>query len=78
MPKLPRPTGAELIRFLEKQGFVTQRQQGSHVRLAHPDGRKATVPVHAGRELPVGLLRAIIREDLGWSRDEFIDAWARA
>jgi predicted RNA binding protein YcfA (HicA-like mRNA interferase family) len=33
MPKLPRVSGADAIRALEKLGFVQVRQRGSHVVL---------------------------------------------
>lgn len=70
MPKLS-PIGArELISLLEKQGFRQIRQKGSHVRLEHTDGRKTTIPVHAGENIGVGLLRKILR-DANISRNEF-------
>jgi predicted RNA binding protein YcfA (HicA-like mRNA interferase family) len=33
MPKLPRASGAEAIRALERLGFTQVRQRGSHVVL---------------------------------------------
>jgi predicted RNA binding protein YcfA (HicA-like mRNA interferase family) len=48
------------------------RVNGSHHRLKHPDGRVTTVPVHKNDDLPKGLLRKIIREDLDMELDEFI------
>ena len=72
MSKLPVLTGEELIKVLEKMGFEKVRQKGSHVRLKHPDGRVTTVPIHKGRDIPKGLLRKIIREDLGLTVDEFL------
>ena len=72
MNKLPVLTGEELIKILERMGFKKVRQKGSHVRLKHPDGRVTTVPVHKGRDIPKGLLRKIIREDLGLTVDEFL------
>ncbi len=39
----------------------------------HPDGRKTTVPVHKGRDIPRGLLRQIITLDLGMDMDEFAE-----
>ncbi len=45
--KLPRMKGTELIRILEKIGFVAKRQKGSHVHLLREvDHRRVTVPVH--------------------------------
>ncbi|MBI3737115.1 type II toxin-antitoxin system HicA family toxin [Candidatus Sumerlaeota bacterium] len=66
MSKLPQVSGAELIRALEKIGFVATRQRGSHVQLRKLDsnGKVTTfpVPVHAGRSLKAGTLRGIMRK----------------
>jgi predicted RNA binding protein YcfA (HicA-like mRNA interferase family) len=68
--KLRQFTGREIIAILRRHGFEVDRQSGSHVVLIHDDGRRVTVPVHAGRTLGKGLLRSImndarlIREDL--------------
>jgi predicted RNA binding protein YcfA (HicA-like mRNA interferase family) len=51
-------------------GFEHVRSKGSHHRFAHPDGRRTTVPIHAGRDLPRGLLRKIVVEDLGIEMEE--------
>lgn len=34
-----------------------------------------TVPIHSNREIPKGLLRKIIREDLEMSLEEFLDLY---
>jgi len=62
MPQLPVISGKNFIVFL---GFVVVRINGSHHRLKHPDGRITTVPVHKNEDLPRGLMRKIIRKDLG-------------
>jgi|SRR5450759_1563229 len=64
MPKLPVFKGKELIKFLEYLGFQVTRTKGSHSRLKSEDGRATSVPVHANKNIPKGLLRKIIREDL--------------
>ena len=46
--------------------------KGSHIRLKADDGRVTTIPVHGNREIPRGLLRKIIREDLQMELDEFL------
>lgn len=71
MPNLPALSGKSLIRILEKLGFVVVRINGSHHRLEHSDGRKTTVPVHQNQDLPKGLLRKIIKEDLEMEIDNF-------
>jgi predicted RNA binding protein YcfA (HicA-like mRNA interferase family) len=51
------------VRALERAGFIQVRQVGSHVSLRHRDDltRRATVPVHPGKDLPPGTLRSILR-----------------
>lgn len=39
----------------------------------HIDGRKTTIPHHAGEEIGPGLLLKIIKNDLQISREEFED-----
>ena len=39
-------SGKNLVKFLEKLGFVVVRINGSHSRMKHEDGRITTVPVH--------------------------------
>lgn len=67
----PTISGKELIRLNEANGFVVVRISGSHHRLKHIDGRVTTIPVHKNDDLPKGLLRKIIREDLALSVFEF-------
>lgn len=66
-------SGKNLVKALVKIGFVVVRVNGSHHRLKHPDGRVTTVPVHKNDDLPKGLLRKIIREDLEMDIDQFND-----
>ena len=73
MGKLPTISGKEFIKFLERIGFELIRIKGSHHRLKHADGRITTVPVHRNDDLPKGLLRKIVREDLKITLEEFED-----
>lgn len=69
--KLPRVDCQQLVRALERAGFEKQRQRGSHLHmLRSSDHKRVTVPVHRGRILPVGTLRAILR-DADISIEEF-------
>lgn len=70
MPKLSPANAKELIKILEKQGFERVHQKGSHVRMRHIDGRRTSIPVHAGEKVGVGLLRKILR-DCNITRSEF-------
>ena len=70
MSKLPRISGRECIKALEKSGFQYKRQEGSHVILRRTDPfAQVVVPDHT--ELDRGTLRAIIRQ-AGMSVDEFV------
>ena len=72
---LPVTKGKELITFLETLGFTAIRQKGSHVRMKSDDGRYTSVPVHSGEDIPKGLLRKIIREDLEMTLEDFARAY---
>lgn len=63
MPKLPRISGQEAIRVLERLGFEILRQKGSHVVLKKqtPNGAVGcTVPL--SRQLAIGTLAGILRQ----------------
>ena len=75
MPVLPVFSGKKFLKFLISIGFVELRTRGSHTRLKHPDGRVTTVPIHGNKDLPKGLIRKIIRDDLEMSPEEFIELW---
>lgn len=73
MPKLPRVSGAETIRALERLGFTQVRQRGSHVVLKRVRPEKVTgcvIPLHA--ELATGTLRGILKQ-AGVTAEEFMD-----
>ncbi len=69
MPKLPRPSGKELVRFLVRQGFSVVRIRGSHHYMARGDFH-TTVPVHGNETMKIGTLRGILR-DIEMSPKEF-------
>ena len=63
MPKLPRISGKEAVRVMEKLGFVQIRQRGSHVVLKKTttDGEVGCViPLH--KELAIGTLQGILKQ----------------
>jgi predicted RNA binding protein YcfA (HicA-like mRNA interferase family) len=68
---LPVIKGRDLILLLQSIGFEIIRTKGSHVRMKCSDGRVTTVPLHGSEDIPKGLLRKIIREDLEMTLDEF-------
>ena len=70
--KLPLLDGNEVIKILNKFGFESIRQKGSHVYLKHKDGRCTVVPLHPGRDIGRGLMKRILNET-EISREEFLD-----
>jgi predicted RNA binding protein YcfA (HicA-like mRNA interferase family) len=59
--KLPRVSGRECVRALERAGFFVRRQEGSHIILRRNEPfTQLVVPDH--KELDRGTLRAIIRQ----------------
>jgi predicted RNA binding protein YcfA (HicA-like mRNA interferase family) len=59
MPKLPRVSGSEVIRALQRLGFEEVRQSGSHVVMRRA-GKGCVVPLHA--ELKIGTLAGLLRQ----------------
>jgi predicted RNA binding protein YcfA (HicA-like mRNA interferase family) len=70
--RLPALRAREVIRALERAGFVVSRTSGSHCRLIHATDptRKVTIPIHAD-DLRRGTLRGIIAQ-AGLTVAEFI------
>lgn len=59
MPKFPGLSGRELIRALQKLGFVVVRQTGSHIVLRR-EARVCVVSDH--KELKVGTVNGVLRQ----------------
>jgi predicted RNA binding protein YcfA (HicA-like mRNA interferase family) len=70
MPKLPRISGSDAVRALQRLGFQIARQRGSHIVLRRGSSG-CVVPNH--RELKVGTLAGVLRQ-AGVSVEEFISA----
>jgi predicted RNA binding protein YcfA (HicA-like mRNA interferase family) len=70
MAKLPKISGKEMCKILEKLGFEKVFGKGSHIRFIHKDGRRTVVPVHGNEDLGVGLLLEILKQ-VGLSREDF-------
>ncbi|MBA2435842.1 MAG: type II toxin-antitoxin system HicA family toxin [Chthoniobacterales bacterium] len=70
MPKLPRVSGAEAVRILERLGFAVVRQRGSHIVMRRA-ASGCVVPNH--RELKLGTLAGVLRQ-AGVSAEEFLAA----
>ena len=69
MPKLPRVSGAEVVRALERLGFTVARQRGSHIVLRR-GSVGCVVPNH--RELKTGTLAGVLKQ-AGVSAEEFMN-----
>ena len=70
MPKLPVVSGADVVRALERLGFVVTRQRGSHIMMRR-GSCGCVVPNH--RELKIGTLVGLLKQ-AGISPEEFIEA----
>jgi predicted RNA binding protein YcfA (HicA-like mRNA interferase family) len=72
MTRMPQVTARDLVGFLKAQGFVEDRQSGSHVTLWHEKRKTAvTIPMHTGSDIGRGLAVRILK-DAGFSIDEFL------
>jgi predicted RNA binding protein YcfA (HicA-like mRNA interferase family) len=69
MPKLPALKAAEIVRMLERAGFVRVRQTGSHLRLRRGN-LAVTLPLHGG-DVPEMVVRSILRQ-AHLTADEFL------
>ena len=77
MSKLPAIKGWQLIHFLKRINFVVVRQRGSHVLMTDSAGQIVIVPTHKNKDLPKGLLSALIKEDLQLTQEEFYELFKR-
>jgi predicted RNA binding protein YcfA (HicA-like mRNA interferase family) len=70
--RLPALTAKEVLRALQRAGFIVTRTSGSHCRLIHnaDPHRAVTIPMHAG-DLRRGTLRSIVAQ-AGFTVAEFL------
>ena len=72
MSRMPQVTARELVRFLKSQGFVEDRQSGSHLTLWHEERKvSVTIPVQTGCDIGRGLAVRILK-DAGFSVDDYL------
>ena len=55
-------TGKELVKILKKKEWVLDRIAGSHHIMIKEGKRAVPVPVHGNKDLPKGLLNAILKQ----------------
>lgn len=70
MPKLPRVSGAEVVKALGRLGFAVARQRGSHIVMRRGSSG-CVVPNH--RELKTGTLAGVLKQ-AGISVEDFLNA----
>ena len=71
MPKLPRAGGKKHIAAFKRAGWVENHVEGSHHILIKEGSQvHLSVPVHAGRDLGVGLLCRLI-DKAGMTQEEY-------
>jgi len=71
LPKIPPLSPHKLIKILQKADFRIIRQKGSHVIMMNDRNIRIVIPVHPGKDVKPGLIRAIIKE-AGLSRQDFL------
>jgi predicted RNA binding protein YcfA (HicA-like mRNA interferase family) len=71
MPKLSPLKAQQVVRKLRKLGFNGPLPGGRHMRMVNMEsGQIIPIPMHKGKDVSVGLIRAIIRE-VGITSDEW-------
>ena len=69
MSKLPSFTPQQVIKLIEKKGFILDRSKGSHRIFVHPETkRRVVVPFHK-KDLPRGTFMEILKQ-AGIGKDE--------
>ena len=68
--KLPLLSGRQVLKALERLGFVEVHRKGSHVKMKHSNGRVIVFPFHD--EVDRYTLRGALR-DADISEDEFLE-----
>lgn len=70
--RLRSVTAREIIRALGQDGFFFRRQDGSHQRYQHPDGRRVTVTFHKSSDtFPPKTLKSMIVQ-VRWTEEDLL------
>ncbi len=62
MSKSPSITAKDLIRLLERKGFVFDRAKGSHQIYLHPEKKLRAVEPMYTKDIPTGTSHAILKQ----------------
>jgi len=54
--------GKDLSAILKENGWTLDRVKGSHYIFIKPEKRSIPVPIHGSKDLPKGLIRAILKQ----------------
>jgi len=71
LPRIKPLPHQKIIKVLKKIGFKIVRRKGSHVIMMNEKGTRIVIPIHPGKDVKPGLVRAIIKE-AGLKRKEFL------
>lgn len=69
MHKLPSLTSKEIIKILERKGFVLDRAKGSHRIYYHSESKRRVIISYHKKDLPKGTLMEILKQ-AGISKEE--------
>lgn len=58
----------DLIRRLERDGFVLKSTRGSHHKFWHAEMKRVVIVPHPRKDIPKGTVRSIYAQ-AGWARD---------
>jgi predicted RNA binding protein YcfA (HicA-like mRNA interferase family) len=73
MPKLSPLKPQEVIRKLRRLKYDGPIAGGRHSRMVHREsGKIIPIPIHKGKDVSIGLIRAILRE-IGITPEEWLD-----
>lgn len=61
MPKFRSVTPRNILKILQKEGFVIDHTTGSHYILYHPKTKKRVSVAYHAKDLPKGTLHAILK-----------------
>jgi predicted RNA binding protein YcfA (HicA-like mRNA interferase family) len=63
LARMPRVSGKDVLRALERDGWYVHRSEGSHHQLRHPARfGKVTVPYHGNETLDIRVLNNILKQ----------------
>ena len=55
-------TGKDLVKLLQKEGWFIDRTHGSHYIVKKDGYKPASIPVHGGKDLPIGILNKLLKD----------------